>query len=173
MVKAALGGLALLGLATAGFGLYLVIYGNDAASWPETQGTVVSATVKTHTSRRGSQSVGQRDRLREYYPSITYRWTVNGQTYTGSQYQIGANADSYYRAEREKAEAEVAKYPAGTAIPVYYDPDAPSTAVLVRDVSAGVYVPLPVGLVMLALGVLGLKFGPGKTTGTGQARTSA
>jgi len=169
MVKAALGGLALLGLATAVFGLYFIFYGNEAASWPETQGTVVSATVKTRTSRRSSQSVGQRDRQREFYPSITYRWSVNGQTYTGSQYQVGANAESYFFGEREKAQEEVDKHPAGKAIPVFYNPDDPSAAVLVRDVSAGVYVPLPLGLVMLALGVLGLKFVPAKPAGPARA----
>lgn len=176
MVKAAFGGLVLLGLATTVFGIYFIFYGNDAASWPETQGVVVSAEVATRTPLRGTggaRSLGQRQRMRQFYPSITYRWTVNGQAYTGSRYQVGANAESYYVAEREKAQAEVAKFPPGRAIPVFYDPADPSAAVLVRDVSAGVYVPLPLGLVMLALGLLGLRFVPGNPTASASARPAA
>ena len=172
MVKAAFGGLVLLGLATAVFGVYFIFLGNEAGAWRETQGTVVSATVESRTSMR-SQSAGQRQRQREFYPSFTYRWTVDGTTYTGSRYQLGANAESYYFADREKAREEVEKHPAGTAIPVFYDPDDPSQAVLVRAVSAGVYVPLPLGLIMMALGVLGWKFVAGKATGSAPASPRA
>jgi hypothetical protein len=162
MVKAAFGGIALLGLATAVFGVYFIFYGNEAASWPETQGTVVAAAVRTRTSSRLSQSPSQRDRSRQFYPFITYRWTVNGQTYTGSRYRIGANADGYYFDEREKAQEEVDRQRPGSAIPVFYDPDDPSAAVLLPDASGGIYVPLPLGLLMLAFGVLGVKAVPTK-----------
>lgn len=173
MVKAAFGGLLLLGLVTALFGIYFIVYGNAAASWPEVQGTVVSATVKSRTSMRRSQTVGQRDRLREFYPSITYRWTVNGQTYTGSRYQLGANAESYYFGERDKAQAEVDAHPVGKSIPVFHDPADPSAAVLVRDTSSGVYVPLPLGLLMMALGGLGLRFLPARPAAATSGRPSA
>lgn len=162
MLKAVFGGMALLGLVATAFGIYFILFGNAAASWPETQGTVVSTTIQTSTARAatgtGSAAVRRREALRQYYPSITYRWTVDGQTYTGSQYQVGTTAPKFD--EPEQAQAEADKHPAGSAIPVFYDPANPSTAVLAREVSSGVYAPLALGFVMLVLGAGGLKFLP-------------
>lgn len=170
MLKAAFAGLALIGLVMAGFGIYFIRYGNEAGAWPEVQGTVVSAAVLDRTPTRATaRTARQRDALREYYPSITYRWSVNGQTYTGSRYQVGATAEKSY--EPADAQAVVDQFPAGKTVPVYYDPSDPSAAVLDRSVSGGVYVPLALGLLMLGCGAAGLRFLP--RIAAASARSSA
>lgn len=145
-----------LGLATAAFGIYFIFYSNEARSWPSVQGEVVGTTVRTYTARAGSVTTSRdRERLRSFYPAITYRWTVDGRSYQGSRYSLGEAHDDY--PERAEAEQAAATYPAGGPIAVFYDPADPASAVLDRSQQGGAFVPLPLGLLMLAIGVFGLK----------------
>ncbi len=146
----------LLGLAMAGFGIYFIALGNAARSWPRVEGRVISTRIRIDYPTAGTQGTrSQRQRLRQFYPSITYSWTVEGQSYTGSRYQLGTTHEKYD--ERQEAVKAAARFPAGAPIPVYYEPGNPSQAVLDPRTSAGVYVPLPLGLLILGLGWLGLR----------------
>lgn len=149
--------LLLLGVFFTLFGAYFIALGNEARSWPETEGTVVSVTIRSWTPGAGNQgrTRAQRERLREYYPEITYRWEVDGQSYTGSRYTLGTTHEKYD--ERDEAVAAAVKYRNGAPIPVYYDPKDPSEAVLDNSTSGAVFVPLPLGLLFAAAGWLGLK----------------
>lgn len=139
------------------FGVYFIVLGNEARNWPEAQGTIVSVTIRSYTPVAGNQgrTRAQRERLREYYPEITYRWEVDGQSYTGSRYTLGTTHEKYD--ERTEAVAAALKYRNGAPISVYYDPRDPSEAVLDKSRSGAVFVPLPLGLLFAAAGWLGLK----------------
>ena len=149
--------LALLGLAFALFGIWFIALGNEARCWPSVEGKVISTSVRTDVmqSHSASASKESRERRRRYSPSFTYTWTVDGQTYTGSRYQLGTTHEKYKT--REEATRAAAKLRGGTAVPVYYDPDDPASAVLDNSTSFGVYVPLPLGLLFLVSGVVGFR----------------
>lgn len=139
------------------FGVYFIALGNEARGWPETQGAIVSVTIRSETLMAGNQGRTRelRERLREYYPSITYRWEVDGQGYTGSRYQLGTTHEKYK--ERGEAVAAAVNYKNGEPIAVYYDPEDPSQAVLDKSASGAIFIPLPLGLLFAATGWLGLR----------------
>ncbi len=146
----------LLGLALAAFGVYFIFEGGEAKHWARTEGTIVSVTVRTDTPGAGIQgrTRAARERSYRYYPSITYRWNTEGRTYTGSRYQLGTTHNKYET--REDAVVAASSYRNGAGIEVFYDPENPSQAVLVNTASVGVFVPLPLGLLMVLIGGVGL-----------------
>lgn len=152
-----LAALFLIGLAMAAFGIYFIVLGNEARSWPEVEGRVISTTIRIERDiAHGPKATrAQREQLRQYYPSVTYGWTVDGKSYTGSRYQLGTTHEKYR--ERADAKQAAARFPAGSAIPVYYDPGDPSQAVLDRSTSFAVYVPLTLGLFILGTAWAGLR----------------
>ena len=102
-----------------------------------------------------SRSREERERRRQYYPSIAYRWEVDGQTYSGSRYRLGTTHDKFN--EREDAVAAAVKYRNGAPITVYYDPKNPSEAVLDNSLSVAVFAPLLLGFLFAPVGWLGLR----------------
>lgn len=62
-----------------------------------------------------------------YRAAVTYVYTVNGAQYTSDRLAIGTGLGYGSPAI---AEREVAKYPAGSMVQVYYNPNNPAEAVL-------------------------------------------
>lgn len=160
MIKGFFGAIAALGLACAVFGVYFIITAHEARFWPRTEGEVVSTTVRAQTLHAAGTQASRRarERFRTYYPEITYRWTVAGQAHTGSRYSLGESHPDY--PERAQAVLAAATYPGGRTVDVFYDPADPGSAVLDRSLKGGAFVPLPLGLLMLALGAIGLRHAP-------------
>jgi hypothetical protein len=156
LLKALLGFACLIGLAMTGFGIYFIALGNAARTWPEAEGRVVSTQIRSETSSSGDATRAQIEASRRYYPEINYGWSVDGESYSGSRYQLGTTHAKYKT--RTEARAAAAKYPEGSTIAVYFDPKDPSQAVLDRAMSAGVFVPLPLGLLFLAAGLMGFRY---------------
>lgn len=152
--------LTVLGLSMAAFGIYFIGYSNEATSWPSVEGRIVQTTVRAWTPGGTGRALtpSERQRRRRFYPEVTYQWTVNGQSFTGSRYSLGESQDDH--AERAEAVEAARRFPAGGPIEVFYDPDDPSSAVLNRARQGGAYVPLPLGLLMLGVGLAGLKYLP-------------
>ncbi len=151
--------LAVIGLATTLFGIYFIALSRQAASWPSVTGHVVSTQVRTdHSQTDRGLSAAERARTQRYYPDIHYRWSVDGQVYSGSRYRLGTSHEKFD--SREQAEAAAARFPAQSTLPVYYDPRNPAQAVLDPGASVGVYAPLPLGLLFLGVGLLGLRYLP-------------
>jgi hypothetical protein len=96
-------------------------------NWPSTLGTVERISVEPVGDPEDSRAPGERFR-----PNVSYTYTVDGNAYTASQVTV---FDWVYRTEERArgllAEAEIRS---GERAPVYYDPDDPETAVLVRGV---------------------------------------
>ncbi|MCB0323511.1 MAG: DUF3592 domain-containing protein [Bdellovibrionales bacterium] len=158
MIRAVMGFLAVAGLALGGFGGYFIYLGGEVGSWPVTEGEVVTTRIRTELEVSGGTTVTKaaRDRLRQHYPSITYRWTVDGESYTGSRYRLGATHEKFDT--RAEAQAAARRFTPGTKVPVYYDPNSPSQAVLDPSATFVIYVPLLIGLLFLVTGALGLRY---------------
>lgn len=146
----------LLGASMTVFGIYFIGLGYAARDWPMVEGQVISTSVRVDTSMSDEGDRSQREAARRYYPEISYRWTLGGQSYTGSRYRLGTTYAKFKT--KTEAQSAAAAYPPDSAITVHYDPEHPDQAVLDPAPSAGIYVPLPLGLLILAMGLLGLRF---------------
>lgn len=82
--------------------------------WPNTRGTVLSATVQmSHTSRARHES-----------PLVLYAYQVDGRMFQG--HRVRANGPC------ANASEVIARYPAGASVVVYYDPADPANSALER-----------------------------------------
>ena len=141
--------LVVLGLLLLGFGAWFVQEAMAARNWPSTTGTLISASVR---SSRGSSSTSRR-----YQVQLTYRYRVDGKSYTSNRYRLGDGPTAGDYTEREQARQEASRWEEGQEVEVYYDPDEPESAVLVREASWGVYVPTILGLCFGLAGVFTFK----------------
>ena len=107
--------------------------------WPAVQGRVLEAYVGRHTDDEGTPV---------YYPVVRYAYTVAGQEYTSDQIAFGPEVASSMDALQ--AEKTVARYPVGSLVTVYYNPEAPQEAVLERRLAS------PVAALVIGAGFLGV-----------------
>ena len=113
------GGLLALGLAGLLGGLWLIrrvrALGAASLSWPTVAGVVKSSEVAAYRAKGGKQ----------FMAKVAYDYTVDDTPFTGNTVRFGNHAGAL-----AKAEADVAKYPAGAPVEVYYDPAKPQTSTL-------------------------------------------
>ncbi|BBB33437.1 hypothetical protein TTHT_1994 [Thermotomaculum hydrothermale] len=115
--------------------------------WPSVKGVVVESKVVSHLDSESNQTM--------YAPAITYRYKVDGKEYTCSDY--GALNISYSFAS--EAERIVNNYPEGKEVIVYYNPENPYKAVLVKNKSFLIYIPQVLGGIFTIIGAGLLFFG--------------
>ncbi|HXB58031.1 MAG TPA: DUF3592 domain-containing protein [Candidatus Acidoferrales bacterium] len=113
----------MLSVAFAFFGWLVFVIGlsglfkqHDAESFPHVQGEVLSSQVMTTTGSKGRIN---------YHPSIRYRYTVDGQEYTGWHYRYDGHPTDY-----DSARSIMSAHPVGSAIDVYYRPQSPEDSLL-------------------------------------------
>ncbi len=119
--------------------------------WPSAEGRVISSFV---------ERVEEEDRLRRdsrteapsYRAAVTYSYRVGDSLYSGDRVFFGDYSSSFPGHARGICE----RYPPGRAIVVYYDPEDPRVSVIEPGVSVGAVIPLLIGLVFVAVGVIGL-----------------
>lgn len=109
----------------AGFGFFLykrsqqsAVYRQKAQSWPGTSGMVLTSSVQ---SRRTGRSIST-------FPVVVYRYEVNGKTYQSQTIRAGEQFMNVRVIGQ--AQATAARYQAGTAVTVYYNPENPAESVL-------------------------------------------
>lgn len=129
------GVLLLIGLALVGWGTYATLQENDRAALPETDGTVVSAEL---------EAVPGED---AYRPNVTYRYTVEGTTYTDDTV-FPESLDG--QGSREWAEGVVEEYEAGDSVAVTYDPERPERSYIRERRSPTPVISFGMGMVALA-----------------------
>lgn len=132
----ALAGL-LLGIGMLCWGTTTIVRATQSESWSSTQGTVLFAEVEKQTRYRRN-SKGVRTTRTVYVPRIRYRYTVDGQEYTGST--IGHDTSEVRDA------IETGQYVPGAPITVYYNPEDPSEAVLAPGLAGSAFAPCLLGV---------------------------
>ena len=135
---------AAVGVIFIGIGAALVIFGlrarrkaQAAQNWPSVQGVVSAARIDAHSGRYGPS----------YLPVIVYDYTVAGTPLQGSQIRFNPVGGAHRHAEET-----LARYPAGSPVTVFYNPNDLNESVLERDVP-GILVGGILGAVM---GLVGL-----------------
>ena len=92
--------------------------GAESADWPNAAGQVLSSEVGTRPGGEDSRGT--------YVPQVTYRYVVNGVTFSGDTIRFGLMGDS----SRDDAEEAARKYRVGAPVTVYYDHANPTSSVL-------------------------------------------
>jgi len=110
-----------------------------SAEWPQVyDGKVLASSVVETRTESVSYSV-----------KVRYEYTVDGVRNTSDRIKFGAVSGG-----KRSAEATWERYPAGSLVTVYYDPEKPSSSVLERDMEAGSnFFVLLIGLVILGAGI--------------------
>ena len=113
-------------IASSLIGAGLVIYGlyqrakvQASQNWPQVLGKVICANLKKMSDTEGTT----------YEAEVQYEYIVNGVRHIGKR--IGFIRRTYVRSQR--AEEERNQYPVNSSVAVYFDPDNPDDAVLVRE----------------------------------------
>lgn len=108
----------LLALGWFTFSVYSDVKAVQTFFWPSTGGTVISGEVAIVHSTKGASKLK---------PVIRYSYTVDGVEYESDRYSSTvARGSSFWDKE------VINKYPAGSAITVYYNPENPAKSVLDR-----------------------------------------
>jgi Protein of unknown function (DUF3592) len=107
--------------------------GIRSSSWPAVPGTIIHSHTKK--VKVGGSSVGQSNapKLTMYRPHIIYSYEVSGVRLEGRRIQFASEPHTRVRSE---VEDRVYKFPAGSAVTVYYDPAKPAESVLKPGVNA-------------------------------------
>ncbi len=95
-----------------------------ARNWPSVVGTVVESSLET---RRSSNNRGWVN-----YPRVVYTYDVSGQPYVSNRFSPGMEVGGM------SAPGVIAKYPVGSQVKAYYNPQNPSEAVLEINTPASV-----------------------------------
>jgi len=123
-------------------------------SWRETKGTVIKSEVAVEESVFGSDDdQGQSQPM--YSAEITYTYLINDVLYTSDRISF-AGKSSY--SKPEKVEMFIAKYPDGSGVSVFYNPNEPKEAVLERSAEGSVVL-LVAGIVFIVVGLISLVVG--------------
>ncbi len=102
--------------------IYKLAEVSAARRWPATTGKILSSGIAAR--RKPSQPRG--DSVANY-PEVVYEYRVGGRRYRGERVSIGEAAGNF------GVEETLARYPAGAAVQVYYNPANPAEAVLERE----------------------------------------
>lgn len=117
-------------------------------SWSSTTGRVLSATV---AARRNPGRNGV-----SYYPVVVYEYNIDGQHYTGNRLGFGSPVGVGIQAVVAQG---LGKYPVGSNLPVYYNPNNPADAVLERRTMGNWGNILILLILIVAMGIVVTSFG--------------
>ena len=92
---------------------------NQSATWPKTDATIVDSLVRD----KGSQAHNR------FCPYVIYRYTVDGVLHDSTRVRLDRDL-SQCSDDRQAANDIIRPYQVGSAVPVFYDPVQPSTAIL-------------------------------------------
>ena len=126
----------------------------DSRTWPVAAGAIVYAEEHSHTTQVEAGG-GETSRVTTHGAPLAYRYEVEGRTYLSNIRCFGALAG----ASRDWALSILERYPAGRAVPVYYNPADPDSAVLETGVSSEAFWLPGAGLAFLLFGIAAVILG--------------
>ena len=91
--------------------------------WPSVMGEMLSARAVA----RNETGDGSGHDMHMWHSEVRYRYVVQGQSYTGNRLR----AFGYNHSSEAESLKELAPFPVGKPVKVYYDPAKPSVSVLI------------------------------------------
>jgi hypothetical protein len=137
-----------------GVAAYKTLQVRAAREWPSAAGKVVISNSEVRDVRvlDDSRETGHRFEQRNF-ANIVYEYTVRGAVLRNNRVSIGEDRGNFEVAET------IAKYPAGMAVTVFYNPLHPNEAVLERDLPKRLWGCLGIGAAVVLAIVFGGVFG--------------
>lgn len=91
--------------------------------WPSVEGEMLEARARARNETGDQRGVQKH----EWFTEVRYRYSVNGTSYTGDRLRaFGLN-----HFDEQQALQELAPFPIGQKVKVYYDPAKPASSVLI------------------------------------------
>jgi hypothetical protein len=139
---------------------YKTLQVRAAREWPSAPGKVVISNSEVRKIRviDSDREDGHRFEERNF-ANIVYEYAVAGKKWRNNRVSIGEDLGNFEVAET------IAKYPAGMAVSVYYNPLHPNEAVLERDLPKGLWGCLGIGTAVVLAIVFGGVFGLNRLSG--------
>lgn len=106
------------------FGVMQALEMGSARTWPSVTGTITRSHIDSSTKPQTDINT----RRWVYKVRAAYDYQVAGVHFTGNRIAIRPTSHS----TRQYAERELAEYPVGKTVTVYYDPENPEKSVLKR-----------------------------------------
>ncbi|UCE25362.1 MAG: DUF3592 domain-containing protein [Candidatus Zixiibacteriota bacterium] len=128
------------GAVLAAIEIETVLRGREMRTWPTVPGVVTESEV-----------VGDR----AIRPRVVYDYTVDGTIYR-SESDLRVPMFGGRRKKYDVATKLVAKYPVGSQVTVYYQPDSVARSTIVPEVPWDVYGKLGLGVLLCLIGMTGL-----------------
>ncbi|MCA9263448.1 MAG: DUF3592 domain-containing protein [Planctomycetales bacterium] len=125
----------------------------ESARWESTYGSISLTEFVQYEHDNFGQPCDPFDE--KYKPVVTYRYYVDGVPYANSRIAFG-EMDNIRLDFRFDPTHKLEKYPKGTTVTVFYDPDEPSEAVLERTLSRSGHIAIIASFVILFVGVGGV-----------------
>jgi hypothetical protein len=130
----------------------------EARNWPRAPGKVVTSVAEVREVRVSDSDREEGYRLeKRNFANVTYEYAVGGRKLRCNRISIGEDLGNFEVAE------QLAKYPAGSIVTVYYNPRHPDQAVLERDLPKGLWGCLGIGTVVVLAIIFGSAFGLNQT----------
>jgi hypothetical protein len=131
--------LAAIGCALLLFGAYNLFEGLNSLRWPTADGRILYSRARTAGT---------------YETLLWYEYYVSGTRYLAGKYRTGGNVTPF----KDVAVAAAKRYPAGSAVKVYYNPWHPGEALLEPGIWYGNFVAPAVAFLVLAAAWLAKKY---------------
>jgi hypothetical protein len=126
----------------------------EARSWPQTQGKIVTSAAEVREVKVSDDDREEGFRLESRnFANVVYEYSVNGRKLSNNRISIGEDLGNFQVAE------QLAKYPAGKIVTIYYNPRHPDQALLERDLPKGLWGCLGIGTAIVLAIILGSAFG--------------
>lgn len=116
----------------------------ESESWPSVEGKIVISEV---VARSSGASGGYQ---RYYYPSVAYDYTIEERWYRGKQVTSGGEIGVSISWMAERA---LTRYPMGSLVRVYYNPEQPSEALLEPGMKLRILMSIAFGVIAFGCGV--------------------
>jgi hypothetical protein len=123
------------------YGLPMYRRAEASLNWPTTSGTVETSEV-TSSFTKGKT---------KYSPSVSYSYDVNGMRQTSNSIWASGGDSSTVKSVHQ---AVVDKYPVGSTVKVFYDPEDPAYAILEPGITSTNYIVLGGGGATMLAGVI-------------------
>jgi len=128
------------------FIIYSMVRQGATADWPSTTGRVLRSEIASHDDGDGTT----------YSAEIEYEYEVGGRRYESDRIRFAGFTST---SDRDFVERTVSRAPVGGSVPVYYNPEDPSEAVLTSGVAGEDFFIIlfltPFNVIMLGLWMLG------------------
>ena len=96
----------------------------DSREWPTTEGVITASHITSN--HKTSTEKGWHGNRYQYEVQVQYAYEVDGISYSGNRLRIGPKNHS----SEKNAQRELAEYPVGQRVRVYYNPKVPERSLL-------------------------------------------